>query len=126
MTQDEQLQFILERNMPKFLKYTDWNVLFSHLVSKQLLSSECKEILLNPLKTDTDKGNYFYGQFLSKMGWESEAYIRLCECLKATESEQPGHGTLLNIISEGLCTYFYDKYCQIPVTRNSEYSRKSE
>ena len=107
---DEQLQFILEKNMPKFLQYTNWNILFGHLVSKQLLSSECREILLCPLRTSIDKGNYFYGQVLPKMGRESEAFIKLYQCLKETIADHLGHGTLLGIIDEGLHRYYYDKY----------------
>ena len=110
VVRDEQLQFILERNMPKFLQYTNWNILFGYLVSKQLLSSECREILLCPLRTSIDKGNYFYGQVLPKMGRESEAFIKLYQCLKETRAEHLGHGTLLGMIDEGLHRYYYDKY----------------
>ena len=96
--------------MPEFLEYTNWNILFSHLASKQLLSSECWEVLLCPLRTSKDKGNYFYGHILPKMGRESEAYIKLYQCLEDSRIAHLGHDTLLDIIDKGLQTYFYDRY----------------
>lgn len=108
---DEQLQHVLESNMPKFLEYTNWNALFAHLISKHLLNSECREILLCSVRTNTDKGNYFYGRVLPSMGRESEAYVKLYQCLDETKHEHQGHGTLLSILNEGSRNYYYDRYC---------------
>ena len=111
VVRDEKLQFVLESNLPRFLECTDWKILFGHLVSKHLLSSECREILICPLRTSIDKGNYFYGHVLPKIGRESEAYIKLYQCLEETRNEHLGHGTLLDILDKGLQSYYYDKYC---------------
>ena len=108
---DEQLQFVLESNLPQFLEYTDWKILFGHLVSKHLLTTESREILLCPLRTSIDKGNHFYGRALPKMGHESEAYIKLYQCLEESKIENLGHGTLLDILDSGLQCYYYNKYC---------------
>lgn len=96
--------------MPDFVQCTDWTVLYSHLVSKQLLSSECREILVCPLRTSVYKGNFFYGQILPRMGRESKAFIKLYQCFEETRTDHLGHGALLDIIDKGLHRYFYDKY----------------
>ena len=113
VVKDQQLKNILERNMPKFLYYTDWDGLFAHLVSKGLLNSEHREILLSKMRTTKDKGNYFYGQELPKLGIESMAYVKLYECLDETKEEYHGHNTLVNILKESLQTYYLDRYCQL-------------
>ena len=113
VVRDQQLKHILESNMPKFLQCTDWDGLFAHLVSKGLLNSEHREILLCKMRTSIDKGNYFYGQELPKLGVESMAYVKLYECLDETKEEYRGHNTLVNILKESLQTYYHDRYCQL-------------
>ena len=107
-----QLQEILERNMPTFLLCTNWSGLFAHLVAKRLLDNDCREILLCPLRTNTDKGNYFYGRVLPAMGRESNAYVKFYQCLEETKDEHPGHNTLFGMLRDELKTYYLDKYCQ--------------
>lgn len=113
---DMQLQEVLENNMPTFLQCTDWSGIFAHLVSKRLLSSDCREILLCRLRTNTDKGNHFYGRVLPSMGRESKAYIKLFQCLEETKVEHCGHNTLFDILRNGLRSYYFDKYSQATVT----------
>ena len=108
---DMQLQEILERNMPMFLQCTNWSGIFGHLVAKRLLDSDCREIILCPLRTNKDKGNYFYGRVLPAMGRESNAYVKLYRCLEETKDEHPGHNTLFDVLHNGLTTYYYDRYC---------------
>ena len=110
LAKDEQLQNILESNMPKFLDYTDWSGLFAHLVSKGLLNNERREILLCPRSTSTEKGNFFYGQALPKMGHEVTPYVKLYQCLNETKTDHPGHATLYNLLHESLGN---DQYCDV-------------
>lgn len=112
LVKDEQLQEILETNLPQFLTYTNWSGLFAHLVSKRLLNSECREILLCQQRTSREKGNFFYGQALPSMGHEATPYIKLYQCLDETKLEHPGHATLYNMLSDGLKHYYYNLYRQ--------------
>jgi len=83
--------------MPRFVQLTDWTCLYPHLISKSLLSSYMREYINNPQVSHLQKGNKFYGEYMTKVG--KEGYMRLVECFKE-ETEHLGHFELLKILEK--------------------------
>lgn len=94
----EELRNLVDENMPTFVRLTNWNSLYAHLVSKQLLDQHMREYMLC-VATQQQKGNKFYGEYLPSHG--SQGYQRLLECLQE-EVEHSGHVTLANLLEDGL------------------------
>lgn len=94
----EKLRSLVDENMPMFVRLTNWNSLYAHLVSKRLLDVCMREYMLS-IATQQQKGNKFYGEYLPSHG--GHGYQRLLECLKE-EVEHSGHATLVTLLEDGL------------------------
>lgn len=81
--------------MPTFVRLTNWNSLYAHLVSKRLLDAHMREYMLSASSTHQEKGNKFYGEHMPTHG--SLGYQRLLQCYQE-ESDHSGHETLARLL----------------------------
>ena len=95
---EEELQRLVDDNMPKFVRLTNWTCLYAHLVSKQLLDPHMREYMNSSAHTQQLKGNKFYGEYLPSHG--DRGYLKLLECLRE-ETEHSGHAILVNLLEGG-------------------------
>ena len=91
-----QLKATVEKELPKFIRYTNWVNILAHLSAKRLVSNDSRQKLMSHHLTDVQKGNYFYMDVLPSQG--DDAYCRLYDCLK-DEQEHHGHRDLLKILN---------------------------
>lgn len=94
----EKLKCIVDDHMPTFVRLTNWNCLYSHLIAKRLLDPHMREFMIGGASFQ-EKGNKFYGEYLPSHG--NHGYQRLFECFKE-EDEHIGHETLVRLFQEKL------------------------
>ena len=83
-------------NQPTYIGQTSWKLLLPHLVSAGLSDRATNDYLLNEIRTDHDKGTYFYLKVLPSKG--PDAYTKFHRCL-CEEKEHSGHQSLLQLSS---------------------------
>ena len=94
----EELRDLVDDNMPMFVRLTNWNCLYAHLVARRLLDPHMREFMISSA-SHQQKGNKFYGEYMPSNG--SEGYERLLECYKE-ETEHSGHEILANKLEDGI------------------------
>lgn len=92
------LRDLVDDNMPIFVRLTNWNSLYAHLVSKRLLDAHMREFMLSPSNSNQEKGNKFYGEYMPSHG--TCGYQRLLQCYQE-EPEHCGHETLATLLENG-------------------------
>ena len=84
--------------MPTFVNNTDFKMLGSHMLSRNLLHLSDHETLTSKL-SDRERGNHLYMQILPHKG--EHTYRLLHECLE-NEKEHMGHRDLIKILDKAL------------------------
>ena len=84
--------------MPTFVNNTDFKMLGSHMLSRNLLHLSDYETLTNML-SDRERGNHLYMQILPHKG--EHTYRLFYECLE-NEKEHMGHRDLIKILDKAL------------------------
>ena len=97
LLQENRLREIVDDNMPKFVRYTNWGCLYAHLISNRLLDPDMREFM-NSTASNQQKGNRFFGECLPSQG--GLGYHRLLQCYKE-EKEHSGHKSLVELLEVG-------------------------
>ncbi len=92
------IEGIVKGNMEFFVRFTDLNVLYPHIRSTELISTD-ELMYLQTIKNNRFRNETFYMFFLINKG--AGAYSKLFECLK-NENEHSEHKDLVAIIDGGL------------------------